>query len=322
MRVLVTGCFGYLGPVIVRHLKAAGHYVIGLDTGWFLPNYAEMPTWPHYAAWTDLRDIRPADVGGECPDVIVHLAGLSNDPLGDIDEALTQRINDFATLELIASTPQARHVIVSSCSVYGHTEDIATEDTPVNPLTAYARAKAEVDKWAPMFAAYGGVISLRLGTVWGYSPGHRLDLVVNRMMFDAIHSERVTAQTNAWRPLVHVEDVARNVTHYVENDATGIRNVVGENVQMQALAGRIADYVGVPATFDDGSADRRDYRARNSGLRSLHSVFNDDDLFDLFVNTQLLPVSAVDPTDRYTRLNSLRRLMNLGLLDKDLRRIT
>jgi hypothetical protein len=156
--------------------------------------------------------------------------------------------------------------------------------------------------------------------VWGYSPGHRLDLVVNRMMHDAIHRERVTAQTNAWRPLVHIEDVARNVAYYVENGETGIRNVVGENVQMYELAERIGEYVGVPVTFDEGSADQRNYRARNGGLHPIHSVFSDADLNDLWVNTQLLPTSAADPTDRYVRINSLRRLMNLGLLDKNLRR--
>lgn len=327
MRVLVTGCFGYLGPVIVKHLKAAGHEVVGLDTGWFLGNYAEMPVWPDETLWLDLRDaaelvlMRYSGAEQRQPDAVVHLAGLSNDPLGDLDPALTEKINVGGTLDLISLLPNARHVVVSSCSVYGANDTLATTDTPVNPLTAYARGKAEVDRLATRYA--DDVISLRLGTVWGYSPGHRLDLVVNRMMFDVVHRDRVTAIGNAWRPLVHVEDVARAVTDCVDSDEQGIRNVVGENVQMQELAYRIGDeFAEVEVICADGGGDTRNYRAHGEGIGTMRSVFSDEDLHDLWVNTQLLPVvSAIDPTDRYTRLNSIRRLRNLGLLDENLRRI-
>lgn len=311
MRVLVTGFAGYIGPVIVKHLRLAGHEVIGLDTGWFLSNYAEMPTWPHATLWRDLRWTRPIDHLG----AVVHLAGLSNDPLGELDPDLTQRINERATLDLIGRLPSTRHVIVSSCSVYGKTDEAATIDTPPSPLTAYARAKAHVDLLAPQRAS--NVLSLRLGTVWGYSPGHRLDLVVNRMIYDAIHAKRVTATGNAWRPIVHVEDVARAVADAVVSTDTGIRNIVGENVQMQELADRIADYCDVPRTYTTGDGDTRDYRALGYEMGPMRSVFDDADLSDLYVNTQLLPVKSID---HYIRIKSIQRLKALGLLDESLRR--
>jgi len=313
MKVLVTGFAGYIGPVVVKHLKAAGHYVIGLDTGWFLPDYAEAPVWPDETRWVDIRnatDLLDADV-------VVHLAGLSNDPLGDLDPALTRMINRWGTLGLVGDYRDARHVIVSSCSVYGHTDEAATEGTPVNPLTAYARAKAEVDEAAPRLA--DRVVSLRLGTVWGYSPGHRLDLVVNRMMFDAINRVEVTANGTAWRPLIHVEDVARAVVKYVENEEVGIRNIVADNVQIDDLGDLIAEYTGAGFSPNPGNADQRDYSAV-SDFDYKHSVFDERDLHDLWVNTQLLPLVGADPTDRYIRLNSLRRLKNLGLLDDNLYR--
>jgi nucleoside-diphosphate-sugar epimerase len=296
-------------------LKDAGHHIIGLDTGWFLGDYAEMPEWPDLVLFADIRAPRvlPNDM-----EVVVHLAGLSNDPLGDLNPDLTRRINEIATLDLIRHYPDARHVIISSCSVYGHTDDAATEATEVRPLTAYAQAKAWVDYNAPLIAE--NVISLRLGTVWGYSPGHRLDLVVNRMMFDAIHKGVVTVSGSSWRPLVHIEDVATAITHYAENDVIGVHNIVGDNAQMDDLGTLIAEYAGVNVEQHPETPDKRDYTAA-SEYGAEHSVFNEDDLRDLWVNTQLLPVMAADPTDRYTRLNSIRRLKNLGLLDNDLRRI-
>lgn len=313
MNVLVTGFAGYIGPIVVRQLHESEHRVIGLDVGWFLPDYAEMPDWPDLALFTDLRD--PAGLPDDI-DAIVHLAGLSNDPMGDLDRDLTRRINETATLDLIRHYPNARHVVVSSCSVYGHTDEAATEATELRPLTAYAQAKAWVDYNAPLYA--DNVISLRLGTVWGYSPGHRLDLVVNRMMFDAIHKGVVTANGNAWRPLVHVEDVGWAVCEFVDADwSTGVRNIVGDNAQIDDLAELIADYAGVAVEHHPETADRRDYSAIST-FGADHSVFNESDLHDLFVNTQLLRASAADPADRYIRLRSLERLKNLGLLDADL----
>lgn len=310
-RILVTGWAGYIGPVVVRHLKAAGHEIVGLDIGWFLPDFAEAPEYPHVNTFGDIRDMR--GVAGYF-DAVVHLAGLSNDPMGDIDPDLTQEINEKGTLGILWMYPNARHVVVSSCSVYGHNDEIATEASAVRPLTAYARAKAAVDDQVSRFAA-----CLRLGTVWGYSPGHRLDLVVNKMMFDAIESGVVRSQGDAWRPIVHVEDVASAVTQFVSSDASGIYNIVAENVRVREVAALVAAHADVRHASDDKVLDRRDYRAsghkaRATGWMPSHYLEDDGSLNTLYTDTALLPAG------QYVRLTSLRRLQRLGLLDQHLRR--
>lgn len=327
--VLVTGWGGYLGPVVVRHLREAGHYVIGLDTGWFLPQYAAVPAYPDEAFYGDLRDKRLTDwLGGLRvkdflgPTAIVHLAGLSNDPLGQMDGALTRAINVEGTLNLIGAAKYTRHVIVSSCSVYG-TAEMATEDRPTQPLTAYALAKDLVDMEAPSLAE--NAVSLRLGTVYGWSPGHRLDLVVNRMVYDATHGLGITVNGNAARPLVHVEDVARAIVFMLDRPETGIYNVVGENWRMAALADEVAHRVHeatgkrprvktVPA-----DADQRDYAADGSKLRTLGLNF-ENSVTHTIPDLAAKSLALGGPRSRYERLSAIRNLISSGALTPDLRR--
>lgn len=298
MRVLVTGNLGYIGPVVVRRLREAGHHVTGLDVGWYVHDYAAQPVWPHKQYFGDIR--YPIDAYFTGVQAVVHLAGLSNDPIGNLDPGITAEVNYMGTVGMLI--PGVRNVVVSSCSVYGANSEVADEDTTVNPQTAYAKAKADVDNWLSVFGHTVGVkdwASLRLGTVWGYSPGHRLDLVVNRMTYDAINKGRILANGNASRPIVHVEDVADAVVAFLENDKQGIYNIVGENVGVFDLADRIAtEYKKmtgqhVPVVKRPSGSDTRDYRA--SGARALaranwlpqHRLT--DSLSDLFLLTAALP---------------------------------
>ena len=308
--VLVTGNLGYIGPVVVRRLREAGHKVTGVDTGWYVHDYAGEPVWPHKQYFADIRKLSSGWLAGV--DAVVHLAGLSNDPIGDLDPSLTTDINYIGTVGMLL--PGARNVIVSSCSVYGANKQIANEDTPVNPLTHYARAKADVDNWVHAFGETVGIknwASLRLGTVWGYSPGHRLDLVVNKMTYDGLHLGRIDATGNAARPITHVEDVADAITTFVENDRQGIYNIVGENVRMYDLADRIASAIESitvkPAVVKHPTgADARDYMA--SGAKALaranwlpqHRLA--DSLPDLISHTLGLPVGRL-----YERLPIARK---------------
>ena len=318
MRVLVTGYAGYLGPVVVRQLHEAGHYVIGLDTGWFLPNYAEPPDVPDMALFRDTRNV----VGSwnNDADAIVHLAGLSNDPMGALDEDLTHDINVASTLRLGLGFG-GRQVVASSCSVYGQ-HPMATEETLVAPLTAYARGKAVVDKGLKDTAA-----CLRFGTLYGYSPGHRLDLVVNRMTYDAVHEGRITVTGNAMRPLTHVEDAAAAIVFMVERDDVGIYNVVGGNSRVKDVAQDVADAMWYSADtevkFDyrDNGGDLRDYAADGSKIRQLgfspsHALV--PSLPELIRKSRDLP----GPRERYERLSALQRLQTIGYLDASLRRPT
>ena len=309
MRVLVTGNLGYIGPVVTRHLKAAGHYVVGLDTGWFLPNLASLPEWPDEQYFGDIRD-----EDGRGMDAIVHLAGLSNDPMGNLDPALTHAINFEGTCNLLARW-DSRHVIVSSCSVYG-TADMATERTEPHPISQYAVSKAAVDDFARVMML--NRVSLRLGTVYGWSPGHRLDLVVNRMTYDATHGLGITVNGNAARPLTHIEDVARVIVFMLDRGETGVYNVVGENWRMRDLADLISQANRATRVIEKpAAADLRDYAASGDKLLGLGwqpASGVADVLPDLIPRT-----AALGTPSRYVRLDALRNLIASGYLDSDLR---
>lgn len=311
MNILVTGYAGYVGPLVVKALK--DHEVAGLDTGWFIPDHPEpVPLLDHEYS-LDLRSPYLRSLPEY--DAVVHLAGLSNDPMGDLHPNLTIRINYQGTIDLIRSQPNARHVVVSSCSVYG-TNDMAKEDSPTNPLTAYARSKLMVDEWLAENRQFNAV-SLRLGTVYGYSPGHRLDLVVNRMVHDAVTGLPVRVFGNAKRPLVHVEDVAEAIRKAISLDYQGVLNVVGENYEMLKLGEKVADFCESPLIVEPAGSDARDYMADGSlfsglGWSPRHTVEGS------------LPVLAEKsinlPPGRYIRLQALNQLIEAGVLGPDLNR--
>ena len=303
MRVAVTGNLGYIGPVVVRRLKEAGHTVVGIDTGWYLNEHVSPSVYPDVQHFGDIRYPRPSWTAGA--DAIVHLAGLSNDPMGDLDPDLTNEINFLGTTGMLV--PGIRNLVISSCSVYGASPDIVSiESSPTNPLTAYARAKLAVDSYLGQMGDLVGIsdwVSLRLGTVWGYSPGHRLDLVVNKMMHDALYTGKIAASGNASRPIVHVEDVADAVLFFLTAKyAKGVFNIVGENVRVYEVAEKVAavaDYhlnswIGKRTVIEaqTPTADARDYRASNSRAYSLGWEPNyelNDGLSDLAILTANLP---------------------------------
>lgn len=310
--VLVTGFGGYIGPVVVRHLHDAGHAVVGLDMGFFLHCHAEPMDWPEEVAFADIRD--PGDPITDI-DAVVHLAGLSNDPLGDLHPNLTYRINYQATLDMIRQYPEARHVFVSSCSVYGANASLAFEDAKLNPLTAYAESKAMVDGWLGEHPEVDAV-SLRLGTVYGYSPGHRTDLVVNKMVYDSAGGLPIQVNGNAARPLVHVEDVASAVVWGVNTKERGVFNVVGENWRVRDLARSIADFMGARIVSSGVGHDARDYMADASKLKGYgwtprHTVAG---------SVPVLAEKTLNlPAGQYVRLVALKRLLERGVLSPDLR---
>jgi len=305
MRVLVTGSAGYLGPIVVRRLKEAGHTVVGYDTEWFGRDTE--------STWSVRGDIRDPLVHPDWPEVVVHMAGLSNDPMGDLDRDLTRAINWDGTTEVVDRYRRARHVVISSCAVYGQSEGIATEDTKPNPLTCYAQCKANVD-WALMDRSVRG-ISLRLGTVFGDSPNLRLDTVVNRMVFDAVNGGPVTTYGNAGRPLVHIEDVASAIVWAVGGSKRGIYNVVGENVRMRDLGRAIASFAGIRLEQKDGGADTRDYMA--SGEKLLKAGWSPTHTVEGSLPVMFEKFLRYDKYDlpNHVRLTQLQRLMAAGELD-------
>jgi nucleoside-diphosphate-sugar epimerase len=217
MRVLITGHMGYIGPVMVRMFKKAGHFVGGLDTGFFREcrTLNEDDIGPDVEVIKDIRDIEIEDVAGF--DCVVHLAALSNDPMGELAPDLTMKINYEASVRaarLAKAAGVGRFVFASSCSLYGaaSTSELLTEEAPFNPLSAYAASKVKTelglreladDRFTPVY--------LRNATAYGVSPRLRLDLVLNNLMAWAMTSGRirVTSDGTPWRPLVHIEDISR-----------------------------------------------------------------------------------------------------------------
>jgi nucleoside-diphosphate-sugar epimerase len=272
MRVLITGHQGYIGSVLAPRLRDAGHDCVGLDTGYFaacrVADIAEIPT-----IRKDVRLVEPADLEGF--DAVIHLAGLSNDPLGSLDASLTDDINLEASVRLARFAQRAgvqRFVFASSCSLYGASGGEAVDETaPLAPLTPYAEAKARFEKELGAMEDGGFVpVILRNATVHGWSPRLRGDLVVHNLLASALSTGQVLIKSDGtpWRPLVHVADVAGAFQASVEAPDVEVRGAVlnvgasTENYQVRDIAEVVA--AAVPGSRVEyapgGEPDTRDYR--------------------------------------------------------------
>lgn len=289
VKVCVTGHRGYLGTAVVAELRAHGHDVTGLDAdlyGAITPLEVPDARFPQRAdiAWIrrDIRDATAQDFQGF--DAVIHLAGLSNDPLGALDPALTHAINDDAAYRVAAAAKQAgvpRFVFASSCSVYGASDDqLLDEQTAFAPVTAYAQSKAQAERAiAELADAQFCPSFLRSGTVYGATAMMRFDLVVNNLSAWALASGdiRLKSDGRAWRPIVHVCDVARAFRLMLAAPIADIRNaafnvaVEGGNMQIIEIAQRIeAARPACNITFaKEADADRRNYRVCGKKLEGL-----------------------------------------------------
>src|SRR5579872_893438 len=272
-RILITGNNGYIGSVMAPWLSKQGYDVVGLDTGFFarctlVPDIADIPT-----IQKDLRDVRARDLAGF--DAVIHLAALSNDPIGNLNEAWTREINFQATVRLAALASEAfvpRFIFSSSCMMYGMSEAATVdENAPLAPQTEYARSKvlAEAalrdladDQFSPTFC--------RNGTIYGLSPRMRFDTVLNNLTGAGFTTGRVVIQSDGtpWRPVVHVQDVARAFQTVLEAPREIVHNEafnIGAdelNHQISDLGHIVAQTVGCEvATVPRPGADQRTYKA-------------------------------------------------------------
>jgi nucleoside-diphosphate-sugar epimerase len=337
-RVLVTGSHGYLGSVLAPFLVESGHDVLGFDTRFyrrcdFVAQSSHFPTIDG-----DVRDIGPAELEGF--DAIVHLAALSNDPLGDLDPTLTAQINCEATLKLASAAREAgvrRFLFASSCAMYGASgsDDTLDENAPLRPLTAYAESKVRSEEGlleldGPDFAT----VALRSATMYGVSPRLRLDIVLNNLAGWSHTTGRIRLLSDgtAWRPLVHIRDVAKAVLALLEAPEEWIRGDainIGSNSQnyvIRDLAEVLAEITGCELEVAEGSvADQRSYRVDFSKLEQMFPDLRFDwdarrgarELIDAYRDVGLTREQF--DGDRYTRLRRLRRLLDEQALDRDLR---
>lgn len=333
MRVLVTGHQGYIGPIMLRRLLDEGHEVTGLDTGLFVAGHLEAgPSVPAIAL--DLRDVTAEDLAGF--DAVVHLAGLSNDPLGTLDPALTHAINVGGTLQLARTAKAAgvrRFVFSSSCSVYGAAEEPwVDETTPTRPVTAYGESKAIAEiELAALADQSFCVTSLRNATAFGYSPYLRSDIVVNDLSAGAFlsGSVRLNSDGSAWRPLVHIRDIAqafaRTLAAPVEQVNGAIFNVGSEdqNYRIIDVARAVVDLVpGAELSIAAGAgADKRSYRVRFDRISQHLPGFRCE--YDVRAGVEELIANfrrvGLTSTEGCVRLAHLKRLLAAGDVAVDLR---
>ena len=333
MRILVTGTEGYLGHVLVPTLVADGHDVIGVDTGFY--REAQLYRGVDRQAYTLFRDIRAveaADFAGV--DAVVHMAELSNDPLGELAPTITYDINHLGSLHLARLAKAAgveRFVYMSSCSVYGVASGSdMTETDPANPQTAYAECKVLVerdlasmadDRFSPTF--------MRNATAFGASPRMRFDIVVNNLSGLAWTTQRIAMNSDGtpWRPLVHALDIAKAIRLALGAPRERVHNQTfnvganAHNYQVKEVAEIIAAvFPGCQLSFGSLDSDNRSYRVNfdkiadvlgfapewdvEAGARQLRDVFEQIAMPDDIFNHRA-----------FTRLKMLKHLIETGQID-------
>jgi nucleoside-diphosphate-sugar epimerase len=269
--VLVTGHRGYIGVHLVDVLQRAGHSVTGCDSGLFDGCEWEPFARPDAELRKDVRELELDDVRGH--DCVMHLAAISNDPMGDVDPELTLSVNRDASVRLAELAKEAgvpRFLFAGSCSVYGQAtdHDVVESDT-LNPLTAYARSKIDVEEAVrPLADERFTPVFLRNATAYGDSPMLRIDLVVNNLLAcaHALGEIRIMSDGTPWRPLIHCRDIARAFLALAEADVpAGTAVNVGandENYQVRDVAALVQELVPdarIEFTGEAGS-DPRSYR--------------------------------------------------------------
>src|SRR5215467_4790723 len=344
MKVLINGNMGYIGPNVVRHLRETHPRaeLIGFDAGYFANALTSPLLFPECQLdaqlFGDVRAIPPSTFAGV--DAVIHLAAISNDPMGNAFEKVTLDVNHAASVAIARRAKEAgarSFVFASSCSVYGFAEDGArTENSSLNPLTAYARSKVATESDLKGLASRDFKIScLRFATACGMSPRLRLDLVLNDFVASAIAVKKINILSDGspWRPLINTKDMARAIEWAIERDPSQggdflIVNVGSDNwnYQVKELALAVQEQIpGVDVSINkNAQPDKRSYKVDFSLFRKLapqHQPIHDLGATVRELKSGLESINFADANfraSRLIRLEMLNGLKNAGYLGGEL----
>jgi len=333
-RILVTGTEGYLGALLAPELIRQGYEVIGLDTGFYKERslYQDGGTTPTTFA-KDLRHVRLKDL--KDVDAVVHMAELSNDPAGQLAPTITYEINHKGSLHLAELARKAgakRFVYMSSCSVYGLSEeDHVTEESRVNPQTTYAICKTLVERDVKQLANEAfSPIFMRNATAYGASPRMRFDIVLNNLAGLAWTTKEIkmTSDGTPWRPLVHGLDIARAIIAVLQAPTEAIHNEVfnvgdtSHNYRVREIAELVGEvFPGCRVSFGASGQDNRSYRVSFEKIRkhlpgfrcAWHARRGAKQLYDLFKRIDMR--KEVFEYRTFTRLKQLEYLIQTQQID-------
>lgn len=341
--ILLTGNGGYIGTVMTKFLKEESYLVVGLDSDWFgefsfFPPAKDMK--PDRQIIRDIREVTEEDLEGV--DVVIHLAGLSNDPLGEIDPQMTDEINYRATTR-IAQVCKAKgiekFIFASSCSIYGITDS----GTPINengklsPITAYAKAKVNAEHGLAQLADKDfHPVFMRNATVYGVSPKLRLDLVVNNLLAWAYLTDEITIMSDGTprRPIVHIEDFCNAFIAVLKAPVEKIHcqafnvGINEENYQIKEIAEQILR--ALPESkikiLNETGPDERTYKVDFSKIKNILTDFKPRwnlkrGIIELLEAYKKYNLTLEDfESDKYFRIRSIKSLLNLGRIDKEFMR--
>jgi nucleoside-diphosphate-sugar epimerase len=338
MRVLVTGHLGYIGTVMVPMLIAARHEVTGLDSDLYerCTFGAAVPEVPQIRK--DIRDVEPADLVGY--QAVIHLAALSNDPLGNLNPELTYQINHVASVRLANIAKEVgveRFLFSSSCSTYGAAGDaMLTEEAKFNPVTPYGHSKVLVEQDVAKLADSNfSPTFLRNATAYGVSPRLRFDIVLNNLVAWAFTSGLVYLKSDGtpWRPMIHIEDISRAFIavltaprEVIHNQAFNV-GVNEENYRIRDLAQIVQETVPECRIeyAPDAEPDKRTYRVDFSKIANALPEFKPQwnvrkgaqELYTAYRKYDLKLDEFEGP--KYKRIAQIKQLIDSGLLDATLR---